>query len=137
MKISCESILIALWKKKTYSGTTCKRLKMSNKLNHFCKKINFVAKPEFMAESETTRNASSKGLASFSIETSSWWRIYVFFNTVESIISKWKNTLQWWGLAMLALHFVLSKRNEDTWMQREEEGTRKGSGATLLLGFMP
>lgn len=49
----------------------------------------------------------------------------------EYIISKWKSTLLWWGLAMLALHFVLSKRNEDTWMQREEEGTRKGSEATL------
>ena len=105
---------------------------MSGRLSHFCGKINFVAELEFMAESETARNANSKGttilmilgakrsstiatihlpmlvvalnkeafhkyiiiernlqdLTSFSAETSSWQRIRVFFNIVESIINK-------------------------------------------------
>ena len=34
---------------------------MSGRLNHFCGKINFVTKLEFMAESETTYNINSKG----------------------------------------------------------------------------
>ena len=129
MKISRESILISPWKN-IYSGTTCRRLKMSGRLDHFCKKINFAAEPEFMAELEIGRNANSKGPTSFS-KTSSWQRIHVFFNTAESIINKWKSTLLWWRLAMLALCCVLSKRNEDMWMQREEEGIRKRSEATL------
>ena len=33
---------------------------MSDKLSHFCRKINFVAKPEFMAESKTTHNVNGK-----------------------------------------------------------------------------
>ena len=169
-----KNILISHWKN-IYSGTSCRRLKLSGRLNHFCRKINFVAEPEFMAESETARNANSKWTTvlmilgakrsstiatihlpmlvvalnkegfhkyiiternlqdptSFFAETSSWQRIRVFFSTTESIINKWKSTLLWWGLAMLALRFVLSKRNKDIWMQREEEGTRKGSKATL------
>ena len=47
--------------KMIYTGTTCRRLKMSGKLSHFCGKINFAAKPEFMAELEIARNANSKG----------------------------------------------------------------------------
>ena len=136
--------------KNIYSGTTCRRLKMSGRLNHFCGKINFAAEPEFMAGSETARNENSKGTTvliivgatrsstiatihlpmlvvalnkeafhkhiiternlqdptSFSAETSSWQRIRAFFNTAEIIINKWKRTLLWWGLAMLALRFV-------------------------------
>ena len=34
---------------------------MNGRLSHFCRKINFAAKLEFMAESETARNANSKG----------------------------------------------------------------------------
>ena len=34
---------------------------MSGRLSHFYRKINFAVEPEFMAESETTRNANSKG----------------------------------------------------------------------------
>ena len=60
MKISHESILIASWKN-IYSGTTCRCPKMSGNLSYFCRKINFVAKPEFMVESEIARNANSKG----------------------------------------------------------------------------
>ena len=46
--------------KNIYSGTTCRLLKMSGKLNHFYRKINFVAKPEFMAESKIARNVNGK-----------------------------------------------------------------------------
>nr|POE98717.1 hypothetical protein CFP56_59293 [Quercus suber] len=34
---------------------------MSGRLNHFCRKINFAAEPEFMAELEIVRNVNSKG----------------------------------------------------------------------------
>ena len=61
VKISHESILISPWKN-IYSGITCRRLKMSGRLSHFCGKINFVVEPEFMAELETSRNANSKGI---------------------------------------------------------------------------
>ena len=60
MKIAHESILISPWKN-IYGGTACRRLKMSGRLSHFCGKINFATELEFMAESETTRNANSKG----------------------------------------------------------------------------
>ena len=33
---------------------------MSSRLIHFCRKINFAAKPEFMAEKKTTHNANGK-----------------------------------------------------------------------------
>ena len=60
MKTSHESILISPWKN-IYSGTTCKRLKMSGKLSHFCEKINFAVEPEFMAKLEIACNANNKG----------------------------------------------------------------------------
>ena len=60
VKISHESILISPWKN-IYSGTTCRRLKMSGRLSHFCRKINFAAELEFMGELEIARNANSKG----------------------------------------------------------------------------
>ena len=46
--------------KNIYSSTTCRCLKMSGRLSHFCRKINFAAKPEFMAEKKTTHNANGK-----------------------------------------------------------------------------
>ena len=54
VKISHESILISPWKN-IYSGTTCRRLKKSGRLNHFYGKINFAAELEFMVESELAR----------------------------------------------------------------------------------
>ena len=60
VKISHESILISPWKN-IYSGTTCRRLKMSGRLSHFCGKINFTAELEFMAELEIAHNANNKG----------------------------------------------------------------------------
>ena len=144
---------------------------MSGSLSHFCGKINFAAKPEFMAGSEIARNENSKGTTvlmimgakrsstiatihlpmlvvalnkeafhkyiiternlpdptSFSAETSSWQRIRVFFNTAESIINKWKRTLLWWGLAMLALCFFWAKEMKISECKEKKKAQEKGA----------
>ena len=64
---------------------------------------------------------------SFSAETSSWQRIRVFFNTAESIINKWKRTLLWWGLAMLALYFFWAKEMKISECKEKKKAQEKGA----------